>query len=80
MLMSALPSLLLRDERRSRRRVKHFQVVDIVVEPLPDNHQEPLFLVVFCDVGAPLGHHARKGSNHSLIALLFLELLYIRSS
>src|SRR5437588_1161210 len=32
------------------------QVVDIVVEPLPDNHQELLFLVVFCDVGAPLGH------------------------
>src|SRR6266513_2183316 len=32
------------------------QVVEIIVEPLPDNHQEPLFLVVFCDVGAPLGH------------------------
>ena len=32
------------------------QLVDIIVEPLPDNHQEPLFLVVFCDVGAPLGH------------------------
>src|SRR5207237_2941948 len=30
------------------------QVVDIAIEPLPEHDVEPLFLVIFCDVGAPL--------------------------
>jgi len=30
------------------------QVVDIAVEPLPDHDVEPLFLIIFCDVGTPL--------------------------
>ena len=30
------------------------QVVDIAIEPLPDDDVEPLFLVIFCDVGTPL--------------------------
>ncbi|MBV8492091.1 MAG: PAS domain-containing protein, partial [Alphaproteobacteria bacterium] len=30
------------------------QVVDLAVEPLPETDGEPLFLVIFCDVGVPL--------------------------
>src|SRR5207248_11356800 len=30
------------------------QVVDVAIEPLPDHDVEPLFLVIFCDVGTPL--------------------------
>ena len=45
--------------RRNGIRVElddRIQVVDLIVEPLPDNNLEPLFLVVFCDVGASLGY------------------------
>ena len=30
------------------------QVVDIIIEPMPDHADEPLFLILFCDVGTPL--------------------------
>src|SRR5918912_1266582 len=30
------------------------QVVDLAIEPLPEQDGEPLFLIIFCDVGSPL--------------------------
>lgn len=43
--------------RRSGIRVEldeRVQVVELTIEPLPDHDVEPLFLIVFCDVGAPV--------------------------
>src|SRR5262249_6465055 len=43
--------------RRSGIRVEiddRLQAVDLAIEPLPDNDIEPLFLIVFCDVGTAL--------------------------
>lgn len=43
--------------RRAGVRVEfddRIQVVDIIVETMPDHADEPLFLILFCDVGTPL--------------------------
>ena len=36
------------------------QLVDLIVEPLPDTEEDPLFLVVFTDVGAPVTRRRRR--------------------
>ena len=35
------------------------QFLDLTIEPLPDHDAEPLFLIVFCDIGAPLAPDRR---------------------
>ncbi|MGE3784009.1 MAG: CheR family methyltransferase, partial [Alphaproteobacteria bacterium] len=35
------------------------QFLDLTIEPLPDHDAEPLFLMVFCDVGGPLAPDRR---------------------
>ena len=35
------------------------QFLDLTIEPLPDHDGEPLFLIVFCDIGAPIAPDRR---------------------
>jgi two-component system, chemotaxis family, CheB/CheR fusion protein len=35
------------------------QVLDLTIDPLPDHDAEPLFLIVFCDIGAPIAPDRR---------------------
>ena len=35
------------------------QFLDLTIEPLPDHDAEPLFLIVFCDIGAPMSPDRR---------------------